>query len=262
LVKSIKDDDGNIIFDDTHWEPTKNPGGARVYCGKEDGRLDGPWVFGQNGNKKRSWNAIAEESKSVKEFMDKVRIEKEHFWWMHQARIQESAKVFYKKEVVYRPRWDRAQYREDPKLTAWVNENIGLDVPKDRYKLLVVAGPNLLGKTGWARSLGKHVYWKNRPSWGMFVEEDSKDYQFVICDDMDIDVFRPSEAKGLLCGMGPMVVTGKYLHELNVDFNKPCIWLTNDESLGAFYMCTNWLGTGFNWTLNCEIVKIKEQMWI
>jgi len=82
-------------------------------------------------------------------------------------------------------------------------------------------GKSRIGKTEWARSLGKAMYFCgqfNLDDW-----DESADY--IILDDFNIKFF--PQWKSFLGGQKQFVLTDKYRKKRTVKWGKPCIWLCN-----------------------------------
>lgn len=88
-----------------------------------------------------------------------------------------------------------------------------------RHFGLVLYGPTRTGKSSWARSLGRHNYWK-----GAFnVNAYDAEAKYNVFD--DLDDFRSFKYKSWM-GNDPFTVSGKYLKERRID-PKPCIFICN-----------------------------------
>jgi len=64
--------------------------------------------------------------------------------------------VAYKVEHVYEPKWPLEAYTRVPQ--SWMDWFNIERMEKDRPRTLCVVGPSRMGKTEWARCLGKHVH--------------------------------------------------------------------------------------------------------
>ncbi|HUD05857.1 MAG TPA: hypothetical protein VMR18_03020 [Candidatus Saccharimonadales bacterium] len=69
-----------------HWERTKNVAAAKNYCGKPEGRLDGPWVY----NTKTDWFKIALSSKTKDEAIAIIKQHCAKDWCNNGQRIEEN----------------------------------------------------------------------------------------------------------------------------------------------------------------------------
>lgn len=93
----------------------------------------------------------------------------------------------------------------------------------NRAKCLILIGESRFGKTSWARSLGKHMFF--RQHFSLKDWDDSAEY--IIFDDM-ADM---KNHKALLTCMGECILTDKYKGKERVNNNKPAIYLCNEPEL-------------------------------
>lgn len=109
-------------------------------------------------------------------------------------------------------------------LRAWAEGCIGKGVDRPRSLVVWSAGSGL-GKTEWARSLGRHVYWcgqKDLSRWDPLAE-------YVIMDDMDWQ-FVPDK-KQFFGAQKEFTMTDKYKGKKTVKWGKPFIFLCNYDPL-------------------------------
>lgn len=92
----------------------------------------------------------------------------------------------------------------------------------ERAKCLVVVGPTRLGKTAWARSLGKHMFWRGNVSYGDWDD----DARYIVIDDIPWQYI--PQKKSILTQMGDVTLTDKYVKKITVNNNKPTIVLMNN----------------------------------
>nr|WPS96437.1 MAG: replication protein [Cressdnaviricota sp.] len=100
----------------------------------------------------------------------------------------------------------------------------------ERPLALILIGPSRTGKTEWARSLGRHMYFCNY--FDLSIWDDEAEY--VIFDDMDIDPDIPLEKyfrswKAFFGAQKQFTVTDKYCRKKTVKWGKPLIWISNNE---------------------------------
>jgi len=108
-----------------------------------------------------------------------------------------------------------------------------------------------LGKTVWARSLGKHAYFG-----GLFNLEDfSESADYAVFDDISGGFgFCPSY-KQWMGGQFQFTVTDKYKHKVTVKWGKPTIWLCNRDPRLEWYKPGS--APDFTWMEdNCDFVEI------
>lgn len=124
-----------------------------------------------------------------------------------------------------------------------------------RPRSLVLYGPTQVGKTTWARSLGNHVYFMGVMS-GEVALRDMPNAEYAVFDDMrgGIDFF-PSW-KEWLGGQRVVSVKKLYRDPIQMDWGKPCIWLSNTDPRTQLKSTddVNWLEG------NCDFVYIGESI--
>lgn len=253
LIKKVRKIDP--LFTDwkdrIYFERTRNPGGARNYCGKIDTRVEGPWTFGQIKGKKRSAYADALEAKDLP---TAVSIVKENFprdFVLYGDRISSNlANCFKKPRAVFEPYEAKSFVNVPLEMSYWAIDNIGKN--KRRFPMLVVEGTTQLGKTEWARSLGPHVYWKGQTNASDLV--DNVDATYLVIDDIDWEFVPPSMKKSVCLGSGECTLTDKYRAKMNVFWNVPCIFLCNDLGRWPFVQEQYWQA-------NCTHVKITSKLY-
>jgi len=248
----IKDPDGEGVFQSIHWERTKNLGAARKYCGKEEGRIDGPWRFGQN--KSKGGYHLALEAKSKDEALEVIKVNHPRDWFNNGQRIRENVdRQFYTAPKAFEARAINTFKNIPPEIINWWNRN--KNEKQDRYDLLVVVGPTKLGKTQLMRALGKHLYWK-----GMVKLDDLAkltDEQYVVIDDIDWEFIPASIKKTVLLGTGDCIVSDKYVRKLRVMANLPCVYICNPPANGfsLFY------DSDAYWRANTVVVHINNKLY-
>ena len=95
-----------------------------------------------------------------------------------------------------------------------------------RGQSLVLWGESRLGKTVWARSLGKHAYFG-----GLFsMDESLDDVAYAVFDDFGGLKYLPT-FKFWLGHQRQFYVTDKYKGKKLVEWGKPSIWLSNSNPL-------------------------------
>lgn len=93
---------------------------------------------------------------------------------------------------------------------------------------LVIYGPSRVGKTTWARSLGRHAYFMGMMS-GEVALRDMQDAEYAVLDDMRGGMeFFPSWKEWMGC---QQVITVKKLYRdpVQVTWGKASIWLSNTD---------------------------------
>jgi hypothetical protein len=80
-----------------------------------------------------------------------------------------------------------------------------------------------LGKTQWARSLGRHTYWNGLVN----LETFDKDSKYIIFDDFEFDFF-PNK-KQWWGSQKEFTATDKYKKKQTIQWGKPMIYLSNPD---------------------------------
>ena len=116
------------------------------------------------------------------------------------------------------------------KMQQWIDEN--LKRKPDRPKSLLLLGNSRLGKTEWARSLGKHVYWNTTHN----LDKWDEDAEYVILDDFKWNYGKNENMttridgwKGIIGCQKEIEMTDKYRHKRTLFGPKPCIILSNKD---------------------------------
>ena len=123
-----------------------------------------------------------------------------------------------------------------PHLPATVSEWVAEEMIKPDYpKSLVLVGPSRIGKTEWARSLGRHNYHGALFSLRHF--DASVDY--IVLDEFDIANF--PQYKVWLGAEKTFYATEKYVPKQYIVWGKPCIWLNDKDPREARGVDVDWL---------------------
>nr|UBQ66296.1 Rep protein [finch CRESS-DNA virus] len=124
-----------------------------------------------------------------------------------------------------------------PELDEWVHTNLFGD---------------RVGKTLWARSLGKHVYFGGLFNLGEL--DDTNDVDYAVFDDMQggFDFFHGY--KFWLGAQAEFTVTDKYKGKRHIKWGKPSIWLCN--------LCPAAEKVDWEWIEgNCTVVSLNEPIF-
>lgn len=121
-----------------------------------------------------------------------------------------------------------------------------------RRRSLVLYGPTRLGKTLWARSLGRHAYFG-----GLFsLDEDVSDVDYAVFDDMQGGIKFFHSYKFWLGAQSQFYATDKYKGKRLIDWGKPSIYISNNNPLEDE-------GVDHDWMLgNCDFVEITESLLV
>jgi hypothetical protein len=95
--------------------------------------------------------------------------------------------------------------------------------PGERIKGLVIVSPTRLGKTTWARSLGRHIYFNGQLNWDRY----DKDARYAILDDIPMQ-FIPKKTQMFGCQQ-EFETSQKYQKVRSIKWGIPVIYLTNNS---------------------------------
>lgn len=118
----------------------------------------------------------------------------------------------------------------------------------DRPKCLVLVGASRLGKTAWARSLGRHMYWRGMTNVTCWDER----AKYIIFDDIEWK-FIPQK-KSLLTCMGDATVTDKYKGKKDIVVDKVAIVLLNEFDIDS-------IEESSYWKKNLTIVTVTQPLF-
>nr|QCX29347.1 Replication-associated protein [Plant associated genomovirus 1]QCX29351.1 Replication-associated protein [Plant associated genomovirus 1] len=122
-----------------------------------------------------------------------------------------------------------------------------------RPKSLVLWGPTRTGKTLWARSLGRHLYFGGLFNMGELSDID--DAEYAVFDDMQGGFEYFHGYKFWLGGQSEFTVTDKYKGKKHVKWGKPTIWLSNVDP-------TTEKGLDYEWLMgNAFIVRVEDPFY-
>jgi len=232
---------------------------AADYCRKETSRLWGPYESGsisradaggvkRKGDRDEAYTRARVDATDWKDYIRIIgELEPEHCARSFTS-LKSYAQHLFPEEAFppyVAPTWCNKGWRLPEELEKWKKEEVG---KKDRPKCLVLVGPSRLGKTQWARSLGRHMYWRgttNVTNWDV-------EAKFLIFDDIEWK-FIPQK-KALLTCMGDATVTDKYKGKKDIKVDKNAIVLCNEFDLEG-------IEESEYWRANCSIVRISEPLF-
>lgn len=155
-------------------------------------------------------------------------------------------KFFQDARIPYASPYTADNFNIPTSLSNWYNlEFLG---EHDRRKSLILCSPSRYGKTEWARSLGHHMYFNNMCN---FKSDWDDTANYLILDDIEWQ-FVPNK-KGFLGGQKSFVISGKYMKNKTISWNKITIYLCN--SLPDFGSDSDWFET------NCYIVSLFNKLY-
>jgi hypothetical protein len=134
-------------------------------------------------------------------------------------------------------------------LNDWVNTYILKS--HVRPKSLVLFGDTRLGKTLWARSLGRHLYF---PGLFMLAGTNTADNGYAIFDDLIHGISTLPDYKAWLGGQREIVCTDKYKKKERLTWGKPSIFISNTDPRFDSGVDVEWL------TGNCVFVRVTTPL--
>lgn len=116
---------------------------------------------------------------------------------------------------------------------------------------MIIIGDTRLGKTLWARSLGKHCYFG-----GLFsLDEPLDDVDYAVFDDMQGGLEFFHSYKFWLGAQSQFYATDKYKGKKLIDWGKPSIYISNTNPLAD-------KGADVDWLMgNCDIVHVDSPIF-
>nr|QTE03573.1 MAG: replication-associated protein [Tarsiger cyanurus CRESS-DNA-virus sp.] len=229
---------------------------AIAYCCKEDTRLAEPVKSGEPAvSRKRKGELVdevyasaAETATSSSEYLGMIADGDPKGFAKSFCNIKAAANHLFPEEIFppyIAPKWCNKAWDIPAALSQWVRE----ELPKqDRPKCLVLVGPSRLGKTQWARSLGRHMYWRGTTN----VTKWDSAAKYLIFDDIEWQ-FIPQK-KSLLTCMGAATVTDKYKGKKDIMVDKPAIVLCNEFDIDS-------IPESAYWRKNLCIVNVTEPLF-
>lgn len=240
-------------------QATKNLEEAITYAKKGgDFWEDGTVVLGSERKRKRADDQDDVYRQAMNECQDKISFLKAieegapRDYVLNYDRILAMAEARFATEdtiVPYVPAHTRQSFTKVPEeLDDWIRCNLDCPQP-ERPRCLVLVGPSRLGKTEWARSLGRHMYFN-----GMFMQDlwDTR-AQYAVFDDIDWKWI--VNGKGWLGGQKEFVITDKYRKKMRVHWNHPVIWCTNKPLIQHEGLDLNWLEA------NATIIHLNQRLY-
>lgn len=214
-------------------------------------KKDGVWVaFGDVPTQKRTWHDAVRASTQV-EADEIIREIAPRDYILQRDRIESYYRFKYQRQVSdYTPEFPLESFdiTRYPKLTEWLNQRQSGRRPKS----LILSGPSRLGKTEWARAIGRHIYqttfW-NKDAW-------DDDAEYIVFDDCSEDTYcRNDLYKSFLGAQRDFSISGKYRGVTRVKGGIPAIWLTNKPLYSLSFPDMLWINA------NCIQVEINTPLF-
>lgn len=118
---------------------------------------------------------------------------------------------------------------------------------------LILWGASRLGKTVWARSLGKHLYFPLLYSGEEAMRMTDPDVKYAIFDDIAGGLKFFHTYKGWFGGQNEIMVKKLFHDPKTMTWNRPVIWISNEHPLTEFSQ------SEVDWFLaNAVVVEVTE----
>lgn len=199
---------------------------VRLYIRKEDTDLiqHGEVPPIPESTERDSWGDILNAATSAPDFMDRLRDQYPEDYVKRYFDLFAFAQHHWSRPDSYVAEWPTAAYIRIP---AAIHEWIGasFDDPRPpRPKTLMVVGPTRIGKTEWARSLGRHIYMCGL--WDLSLWDN--DAEYLIIDDISFEYWQGGR-KTLWGSQKQVTLTDKFARKKTVAWGKPLIYLCNSD---------------------------------
>lgn len=109
----------------------------------------------------------------------------------------------------------------------------------ERPLSLILIGPSRLGKTEWARSIGRHLYFNGQFDLGQ-ISGDLSDVRYAVFDDFPWDVMKRFY-KQWFGAQKTFTLTDKYKGKRTINWGKPIIWLCNPDDFDTRPIVSDWM---------------------
>jgi hypothetical protein len=219
-------------------QSVRNMRDSLKYCTKDGQYVDVGDL--QIPNEKFTWKDCV-SANSVDEFMLAAKENFTRDFVLSMERLEYAAEKMYGTSVLtYTPKYTTFISPLPAPMQNWVDNELNgtkgknlnvcttlpnfLLVPLDRPLSLILTGDSRVGKTAWARSLGRHMYWN-----GMFMLDTwDEDCKYAIFDDFE-DWTKFYMYKQFLGAQEEFVLTDKYRKKRNKRWGKPSIVISNED---------------------------------
>lgn len=207
------------------------------------------------------WNAYTEAGLTQQEVLDALVMEGysaqlANHWLNWSSFIKKMYPDSVKEDYI--SNYSASDFILPEQLTMWKFRFMGwIDNMKrgewERPRSLILIGPSRCGKTEWARSLGKHMYFNNL----LNLDDWNEDADYIILDDFNPEItkYLPSW-KCFFGGQKQFVLTDKYRGKRTVHWGKPMIWLSNED----IFKHLNFEQIDFV-KKNCEVIVLMNKMF-
>jgi len=174
-----------------------------------------------------------------KKFDEAIAYLSEHvpaFFKRHRRQITSEITIRAKPQPIAN-RWTSqyAGFRITDVMSTWVQHELS---KKDRALCLFLDGVGGLGKTEWARSLGRHIYYSGSIDTLANWDDDA---MYIVLDNIPWNKLK--QPKSWLTCKGECTLAARYGKKRSVIIDKPCIYITNgsDMDMDLVYTDSYWL---------------------
>ncbi|QCO93523.1 replication-associated protein [Gopherus associated circular DNA virus 4] len=197
--------------------------------------------------------ALDASATTVEDFMSELRTRHPYEFFTRGNTIRANV------EQVKRRRWEYTPKYHDFNIPGgvqdWLDTEFAQEEREDRPRSLMLVGPSKTGKTEWARSLGRHMYFRENFS----LDDWDDDADYVIFDDLPME--KVPGWKVWLGSMGEMVLYDRYRPKMKKYWGpkKCCIILCNP---GVDWRYSEiWKGENEWCTINVEVINITQNLY-
>lgn len=196
-------------------EACRDPTASIRYSRKED---NDPLSWGTLPAEKRKWSEVLDAG-TKEEALELVQKVSARDYIINHERIEYYMNQRFKRTLEpYTPRY--TVFNNVPfTCQQWLEQRLN----EDRPKSLIIYGPSRLGKTEWARSIGRHMYFNGMLDLQIWDD----DAEYIILDDW-WDWAKLTLYKQFIGAQRTFTLTDKYRKKMTVNFGKPCIVLANE----------------------------------
>jgi len=127
---------------------------------------------------------------------------------------------------------------------------------KRRPPTLIVYGGSKLGKTDFARALGPHCHFRGSFNQRTLLSIGVDNIDYIIWDDVSWkdSALKNENYKNWMGGQDHFTITDKFERKMDVNWGKPCIFLSNkDPLIGLPHEDVSWIEA------NCFIVHLGDE---
>jgi hypothetical protein len=213
------------LFDIQNYHPnvqsTRNVPQSANYCRKDGNFIESSDVYGVARRERGPGLAdLLRESNSRDEYLNLVLQSNDTANRFSAAERIATFKFPDQLILPYISDFPPASFRVPLEVLTWAEGCIGKGIRRPRG-LVLWSLDSGLGKTEWARSLGRHIYWCGRKDLKIW----DKDADYIIMDDFDWK-FVPDK-KQFFGAQNNFAFTDKYAGTKTVEWGKPLIFLSN-----------------------------------